>query len=83
MNKKDYIVLNLEKVPDKSQANYPYGRHRGYVVGKICYKRKDNASIQQEDLEALKTVILGQCNSVIGQVGDEYAFVNYSCDSGD
>lgn len=73
----------LERVPEESNADSPFGRYRGYSLGKTTFKRKDGLPIQQEDLDLMNSERWGQRHDVIGKVGDLTARIEWECDSGD
>lgn len=79
----EYVKKNMDTVPNGSSESRPYGRYRGYVTGKISYKRKDGLPLTELDVEKLKSLSFGQVTGCRSKPGDEIGVVTYTCDSTD
>lgn len=79
----EHVEQALERIPEKTHVEHPFGRYRGYSKGTITFKRKDGAKIQTEDLASLSALSYGQTHIVRGDVGDDTCSVYFECDSTD
>lgn len=55
--------------------------NRNYYKGTVKWRRKDKMPLDNYDIQALKTKSYGQSHSLVLAKDNEYATINWACDS--